>query len=173
MATEVNLRVFGYQDNNSMITLCPRDKFMLVAECTVIESRTLVWLLRPLLSSTVGVNFFSDLGESRQEGVTFVLAKKSLTQIANENFYISQVQLHTDHIRDSIGPKEKLFIRCEADSSTDYALITLTLAGICILGLAMHYSYIIFSIINLGLWLTGCILLHHYLLHILCIEYTG
>ena len=75
MATEVKLRVFGSQDNNSIITLCPLDNFIFVAECTVKESSTLVWSLRPLLSSTVGVTAFSNLGESREGSVTFVLAK--------------------------------------------------------------------------------------------------
>ena len=113
MATEVKLRVFGSQDNNSIITLCPLDNFIFVAECTVKESSTLVWSLRPLLSSTVGVTAFSNLGESREGSVTFVLAKKTRAQTASEASFTSQVQVYTDNIRDSMGNSEKFVIRCQ------------------------------------------------------------
>ena len=113
MATEVKLKVFGSQDNNSIITLCPLDNFIFVAECTVKERSTLVWSLRPLLSSTVGVTAFRNLGESREGSVTFVLAKKTRARTASEASFTSQVQVYTDNIRDSMGNSEIFVIRCQ------------------------------------------------------------
>ena len=129
LATEVNLRVFGSQDNNSFITLCPNDKFLLVAECEIMESRTLTWSLRPLLSSPVVITILDNLGEDRDGSVKFVLTKRALAATASGNSYTSQVQVHTDAIRESIENNEEFLIRCEAETATEYALVTLKFAG--------------------------------------------
>ena len=125
MATEVNLKVSGSQDHNSVITICPNDEFLLVAECAIMESRTLTWSLRPLLSSPVVITILDSLGENRKGSVNFVLTKRALAATASGNSYTSQVQVHTDAIRESIENNAEFFIRCEAETATEYALVTL------------------------------------------------
>ena len=67
-----------------MIILCPRDKFMLVAECTVIQSRTLTWSFEPFLTFPVVITALYDLGKSEREGVTVVLIEKILAETASK-----------------------------------------------------------------------------------------
>ena len=40
------------------------------------------------------------------------------------------IQVYTDDIRDSMGNSEKFVIRCQDDTSTNYADVTLKMAGI-------------------------------------------
>jgi hypothetical protein len=129
MATEVNLRVFGSQDNNPVITICPNDKFLLVAECAIMESRTLTWSLRPLLSSPVVITILDSLGENRQGSVNFVLTKKSSGSHCQWKFlYITSTCTHRC-LRESIENHAEFLIRCEAETSTEYSLVTLKFAA--------------------------------------------
>ena len=119
------LRVLG-SNNDSTITLCPDDNYMFVAECVVTESSTFFWTLSPLIDPVL-FSSFNNLGEVREEEITFIITKQVLMENEDQNSYVSQVQVHTNVIRKALLEHHFLNISCEA--SVKFEMITFKSPG--------------------------------------------
>ena len=126
-ATNVTLRIFGSHSNDVLITVCPSDNYMFVAECIIVESASFFWTLNPLIDGSVTFSSFNDIGETLNQGVTFVITKQTLMENEEQNSYISQIQVHTDLIRQTVHNHGYLSISCGV--SAKFESIILNLSG--------------------------------------------
>jgi hypothetical protein len=128
--SDVKLRVFGPHTNDSFVNICPDDDYMFVVECIVTESASFYWTLYPLLQNPLSFSTFNILGETHKGGVIIILTRKVVEQ-TNEDLsnYISQVQLHTDLIRQTVVDNGEIEVSCGASSNTASLFLDIQVGG--------------------------------------------
>ena len=122
--TDVKLRVFGPHTNQSSVTICPDDDYLFVVECIVIESVSFSWTVTPLTNDPVPFTSLDKCGHTIRGGVNFILTKENV-QMENDDLvtYVSQVQLHTDLIRQTVVDHGEMEVTCAASSKTASVLL--------------------------------------------------
>ena len=112
--------MFGPHTNESSVTICPNDDYLLVVECIVKESSLFSWTVTPLIRDAVLFTSLNVVGKTvNRGGVNFTLTKEN-TEMENDDpvTYISQVQLHTDLIRQTVGDHGEIEVTCATSSKT-------------------------------------------------------
>ena len=114
--TDVKLRLFGPHTDESSVTICPDDDYLLVVECIVKESSLFSWTVTPLISNAVLFTSVNSVGKTiNRGGVDFILTKKNVEMENNDLVtYISQVQLHSDLIRQTVVDHGEMEVTCTA-----------------------------------------------------------
>jgi hypothetical protein len=129
--TDVKLRVFGPHTNESSVTICPNDDYLLVVECIVKESSLFSWTVTPLIHDAVLFTSLNVVGKTvNRGGVNFTLTKEN-TEMENDDpvTYISQVQLHTDLIRQTVGDRGEIEVTCATSSKTASVYLDIQVGG--------------------------------------------
>ena len=132
IGADVTLQVYG-PDVRDVITICPNDDYTVVFECTVTESRGLIWSVKPIFSSlSVGQSF--DLGNTHFGDFTVVLIDKSSdvfdaqlmvpTSVLSKNTEVEVVCTDSD-----IQQTKRKFIKVAGK----YSLVTVVFMGLFII----------------------------------------
>jgi hypothetical protein len=127
--TDVKLRVFGPHTNESSVTICPDDDYLLVVECTVTEALSVTWNVSPLIRQPVLFSSADIVGGTTRFGVNFILTRERVEMEDDLFNYISQVQLHTDLIRQTVVDHGQIEISCAAESKTASILLNMQVDG--------------------------------------------
>ena len=121
--------MFGPHTNESSVTICPNDDYLFVVECIVTESSLFSWTVTPLIPEPVIFSSLDKVGHTIISRVNFILTKEN-EEMENDDpvTYISQVQLHTDLIRQTVVDHGEMKVTCTASSTT--ASVLLDMQGI-------------------------------------------
>ena len=114
-AIGVSLKVYGPQVNDSSITLCPDQGFVLVVHCSVTDSSSFLWALAPFVDPFVTIIRTHSLGKISRSDVTLILTEKILRD-NDINSYESQLQVSTGALRRAIADQggSPLNVTCQA-----------------------------------------------------------
>ena len=118
----VKLRVFGPHTNESSVTICPDDDYLLVMECIVTESVSFSWTVTPLIPDPVLFTSFDVVGGANIDRVNFILNREK-AEMENVFNYISQVQLRTDLIRQTIVEHGEMEVSCSASTKINASIL--------------------------------------------------
>ena len=120
---DVKLRVFGPHTNESSITICPDDNYLLVVQCTVTETASITWTVTPLIRNPVTFSSIDIVGETTEYGVDFIFYRERLETDKDIFSYISQVELRTDLIIQTVGDHGEMEVTCAASSKIASVLL--------------------------------------------------
>jgi hypothetical protein len=127
---DVKLRMFGPHINESSVTICPDDDYLFVVECIVTRSSLFSWTVTPLIDDPVHFTSLDKVGHIIRGGLNVTLTKENV-EMENDDIvtYISQVQLHTDLIRQTVVDHGEMEVTCTALSKTASVLLDMQVGG--------------------------------------------
>ena len=138
--TDVKLRVFAPHTNESFATICPNDNYLLVVQCIVTETASITWTVTPLTRVPVTFSSIDIVGETTEYGVDFIFYRERLQMDKDIFTYISQVELQTDLIRQTVGDHGEIEVTCA--TSSKIASVLLDIQGMYVTAFDMYVLHI-------------------------------
>ena len=100
---DIELTYLGPQNDDSSVVLCLEQKYTIVFECVVVDAANLVWDLMSVLEHSMIISRGTEVGELDHDSpVKIILSKKVVSARANETFFISQLHVSTESLRNAI-----------------------------------------------------------------------
>ena len=108
------MMVYGPHASDSVITVCPDLDYMVVFECSVVDSVALLWRGSPLLNTNVQITSSNFLGQKfMQTHATVILTEITTTIDDLGNSFKSQLQVHSSVLSEMVP----LNVTCLASST--------------------------------------------------------